>query len=322
MTCDPMCAAAPMKYDPATPAVDTPSAPRVFSRQINWQVVLEVCPMLSFNRVAILSLVCTFALCGVSARAQDPEPAKDHPSVPRFPGMVMASGTETDFNGFDFQISPNNTTKRAEGKSWEFEYTLKEGARHPSSLEVVRNYANQFTTRGGKVLYQKADATEATMMMPLGGGERWLHLQTNGESIIMVIIETAAMKQKVEFSADEMAEQVVSTGKVILHGILFDTAKTDIKPESAPVLDEVAAMMKKSAAVKFRIDGHTDNVGNKAANLTLSRGRAAAVKSALVSRGVDAARLTSEGLGDAQPVADNATEDGRQQNRRGAMIKQ
>ena len=67
----------------------------------------------------------------------------------------------------------------------------------------------------------------------------------------MAVIETAAMTQKVEFSADEMAEQAASTGKITLHGILFDTAKTEIKPESNPVLDEVAAMMKKSAEVKF-----------------------------------------------------------------------
>jgi outer membrane protein OmpA-like peptidoglycan-associated protein len=278
--------------------------------------------MPNLKRVAVLSLVCMFAISGRSARAQDPEPAKDHPSVPRFPGMVMSSGTETDFNGFDFQISRDEKTKHAEGKSWEFEYTLKEGARHPSPLEIVRNYANQFTSRGGKVLYQASDATVATMMMPLGSGERWLRIQTNGDSIIMNIIETAAMVQKVEFSADEMAEQAASTGKITLHGILFDTAKTDIKPESNPVLDEVATMMKKSAALKFRIEGHTDNVGAKASNLTLSKGRAASVKTALVARGIDAARLTSDGLGDTKPVADNATEDGRQQNRRVELVKQ
>ena len=277
------------------------------------------------HRVYVLLLLFALAMFGRPAAAQqEGEPAKDHPSVPRFPGMSMESGQETDFDGFDFPISADGATKRAEGKSWQFTYALKEGARHASPLEIVRNYANQFTARGGKLVYQTPGADEATMMMPLGAGERWLHLLINngGEQVLMAVIETAAMTQKVEFSADEMAEQAASTGKITLHGILFDTAKTEIKPESNPVLDEVAAMMKKSAEVKFRIDGHTDNVGAKAANLALSKGRAASVKAALVSRGVDAARLTSDGLGDAKPIADNATEEGRRQNRRVELVKQ
>jgi OOP family OmpA-OmpF porin len=277
--------------------------------------------MSSFKRIAILSL-CTFTLCSLWAQAQEAEPAKDHPSVPRFPGMNMSSGTETDFDAFEFRVSLDETTKRVEGKSWVFEYNLKEGARHPSALEISRNYANQFTARGGKVIFQAADATYTTMMMPLGSGERWMQIQTNGDAIILNIIETAAMVQKVEFSADEMAAQAAATGTITLHGILFDTAKTEIKPESNPVLDEVATMMKKGAALKFRIEGHTDNVGAKTANLTLSKGRAASVKTALVARGVDAGRLTSEGLGDTQPVGSNATDEGRQQNRRVALVKQ
>lgn len=277
--------------------------------------------MIRFRHVVILSFVYAFALGSVPAWAQEGEPAKDHPSVPRFPGMVMSSGTETDFNGFDFQISADETTKRVEGKSWEFEYNLKEGARHPSPLEIVRNYANQFTARGGKVVYQASDASVTTMRMPLGGGERWLRLQTNGDSIIMMIIETAAMVQKIEFSADEMAVQAAATGKITLHGILFDTAQTQIKPESNPVLDELAAMMKKNVGLRFKIEGHTDNVGTKAANLALSKGRAAAVKTALIERGIDAARLTSDGPGDTKPVADNSTEEGRRQNRRVELVK-
>ena len=279
--------------------------------------------MLRYPRVMIQMCLFALALQRSPLLAQDGEPAKDNPSVPRFPGFVMESGRETDFDGYDFLISPDGKTQRAEGKSWDFTYELKEGARHPSPLEIVRNYANQFTSRGGKVVYQTREASEATMMMPLGKGERWLYLIVNndGEQVLMRIIETAAMKQKLEFSADEIAEQVASAGKVVLHGILFDTAKADIKPESAAILDEVASMMKNNAAVQFRIEGHTDNVGGKAANLTLSRGRAASVRTALVSRGIAASRLTSDGLGDTQPVADNSTEEGRQQNRRVELVK-
>jgi len=66
----------------------------------------------------------------------------------------------------------------------------------------------------------------------------------------------------------------------------------------------------------MRIEGHTDNVGDAAANLQLSGQRAVAVKKALVDRGVQAARLVSVGFGDKKPLGDNATVDGRAKNQR------
>lgn len=191
-------------------------------------------------------------------------------------------------------------------------------------LEIARNYANQFKARGGQVIYQAIDSGggTATMMMPLGDGERWLGLYIDdGTYIDMKIIETAAMQQKVEFSADEMAQQLTATGRVSVYGILFDTGKADIKPESAPVLDEIVKVFKADPSLKLMIEGHTANVGQKAANLDLSKKRAGVVKTALVSRGIDAARLTPEGYGDSKPVADNATDEGRAKNRRVELVK-
>lgn len=119
-----------------------------------------------------------------------------------------------------------------------------------------------------------------------------------------------------------MAELLKSAGKVTLRGILFGTGRVNIKSESNALLDEVAGMLKTNPDLKLRIEGHTDNVGNKAANVTLSRGRAAAVKTALVARGVAADRLTTEGYGDTKPVADNSTDPERTQNRRVELVKQ
>jgi len=273
------------------------------------------------RRFLILLTFTAFALSLKSVAAQD-EPEKDHPSVPRFPGYSMEEAKVTDFDSFEFPMTDNYKT--VEGKSWHYVYQLKEGAKRPSELEVIRNYESQFKARGGRLLYQASGNTGATMMMPLGKGERWLNLtiENEAETIRLAIIETAAMKQKLEFSADEMAEQLAASGTVTLHGILFETAKTDVQPESNVVLDEVAALLKKDTALKLKINGHTDNVGAKAANLTLSRGRAAAVKTALVSRGVAADRLTAEGYGDTKPVADNATDEGWRQNRRVELVKQ
>ena len=77
--------------------------------------------------------------------------------------------------------------------------------------------------------------------------------------------------------------------------------------------------MKDNPAISLSIDGHTDNVGSDELNQKLSDNRAAAVKSYLVSKGIDASRITSSGHGETMPIADNTTAAGRQQNRRSEM---
>jgi outer membrane protein OmpA-like peptidoglycan-associated protein len=273
----------------------------------------------AISRISLAFFALTLSMGMVSAQE---EQLKDHPSIPGFPGYAIDTAKVTEFDSFEFPLEENN--KAVEGKFWQITYQIKEGARKPSELEVVRNYENQFKARGGRMLYMGSGSNGATMMMPLGKGERWLNVSmvNGGDAIVMTIVETAEMKQKIEFSADEMAEQLAASGTITLHGILFDTAKTEIKPESNPVLDEVASLLKKDTSLRLKIGGHTDNIGAKAANLTLSKGRAAAVKAALVSRGVAADRLAVEGFGDTKPVANNGTEEGRSQNRRVELVKQ
>jgi OOP family OmpA-OmpF porin len=89
------------------------------------------------------------------------------------------------------------------------------------------------------------------------------------------------------------------------------------------VLKEIAATMQKYPDLKLLIEGHTDNVGSAATNLTLSDARAAAVRAALVSEfGIAGERLTTKGLGDTKPAVPNSTPAGRAQNRRVELVKQ
>ena len=101
--------------------------------------------------------------------------------------------------------------------------------------------------------------------------------------------------------------------------LLFDTAKATLQPASSQQLEDVANILKAFPNVEVKIGGYTDNTGDKAGNMKLSADRAATVVAELVKLGVDAKRLTSEGYGDAHPVADNGTEEGRQKNRRVSM---
>ena len=88
------------------------------------------------------------------------------------------------------------------------------------------------------------------------------------------------------------------------------------------MLAQVAALLNDEPDWKMKIEGHTDSTGTKPANQALSQQRAAAVVAWLVKDGIAASRLTAVGMGDAQPLADNSTEDGRARNRRVELVKQ
>lgn len=98
--------------------------------------------------------------------------------------------------------------------------------------------------------------------------------------------------------------------------ILFDSGKSTIKQKSTTNLNEIVKVMNQYSSAKFKIEGHTDNMGNAKDNLQLSKDRAAAVKQYLISKGISSERLSSEGYGDIKPIADNNTAEGRALNRR------
>jgi OOP family OmpA-OmpF porin len=169
-----------------------------------------------------------------------------------------------------------------------------------------------------------------------GAGEAWIsvyvatggfdmHKETFGRPIILVdFVERMAMDSNmVTVDASAMAKGIASDGHVALYGILFDTDKTDIKPESATTIAEIAKFLKQDARVKLYVVGHTDNVGIYDYNMGLSQRRAAAVVAELTAKhGIPPARLKPAGSGPLSPVAPNETEDGRAKNRRVELVKQ
>ncbi len=133
----------------------------------------------------------------------------------------------------------------------------------------------------------------------------------SGETVDIVLELTPSKKD-----SESLARQLEREGKVDLYGIYFDTAKATLKPESEATLQQVLGVLTGDPALKLVIAGHTDSEGGDAYNQGLSEQRAASVLAWLTGKGVDAARLSSEGLGESRPVADNGNAAGRALNRR------
>jgi outer membrane protein OmpA-like peptidoglycan-associated protein len=120
----------------------------------------------------------------------------------------------------------------------------------------------------------------------------------------------------------EVKKKLLSEGRARVYGILFDTDSAVIRPESKPVLEEVLGVLKDESGWKVTIEGHTDSTGNDSHNLTLSQQRADSVKAYLVAGGIDGTRLKTKGFGAGKPIADNASELGRAQNRRVELVRE
>lgn len=118
------------------------------------------------------------------------------------------------------------------------------------------------------------------------------------------------------YHIDIPLQPLEADASIVLKNIFFDINEFTLKPESFAELDNVVRLLEENPSLKFSINGHTDNTGNAADNLNLSRNRANAVVNYLVGKGVQASRLSAEGFGSSQPVAGNQTEEGRAKNRR------
>jgi outer membrane protein OmpA-like peptidoglycan-associated protein len=126
----------------------------------------------------------------------------------------------------------------------------------------------------------------------------------------------------VESASSRLEEKLSTTGRAEVYGIYFDFAKATIRPESEPVLQEIADVMTKNPSWKLSVEGHTDNIGGTASNADLSTRRATAVRQALVDRyHIGAARLTPAGFGASRPKETNDTLEGRARNRRVELVK-
>lgn len=277
-----------------------------------------------FRRVC-LAVSFLLVIAAPAVAQDDAEGCKDHPLFTRMPNTYIAGCEDQEFSVHEFFTDADPI--RVEGRYWRLDFEFKEGAKAAGPLQTGRNYWNLMAKRGGKRLLEDLNPGGGTMVatMPGGAGQGaiWVELDVSnsGEVFTLVVVQAQGMRQDIELTAADMAAALARDGTLTLTNILFDTGRATIRAESDALLGTVAEMLKADPELALEIQGHTDNVGAKDANLKLSRDRAEAVKARLVAGGVGAARLTTAGLGDTQPVGDNATDEGRAQNRRVVLVK-
>ncbi len=296
------------------------------------------------RRIAAAVLLATW--CFLTALS-----AEDHPLIKPYPGSTGGIKSEREFDEYELVLGPITKEQKPaksqhlEGKITDIIYYTPEGR---SVLEVYRNYEIALKQAGFEVLFschaagcgvnwmshkglgdifppeENVRLLTAKRSRPEGDVYVALHMASTGGYASINIIEVKPMETgMVAVNAAELASDITRAGHVAVYGIYFDTGKADIKPESDPVLAEMAKLLKENAALKLHVVGHTDIVGALAMNVDLSKRRAAAVMQALVSKhGVMTARLNADGVGPLAPVTTNKTDEGRAKNRRVELVEQ
>jgi outer membrane protein OmpA-like peptidoglycan-associated protein len=261
--------------------------------------------------------------------AQDAPRSKDHPLLTRYPASHITE-YEKNFNAVEFAVGGQGSApqrKSIEGDTTRIRYFHNNADKQPSPLQLIRNYQNAIKSIGGEVVYERlprdGDGGETTLKVATGGKEVWVRIEPDiysapAQSYKVWIVEVAGMQQVVK--ANKLLEELNRNGFIALY-INFDTGKSDLKADGKATVGEIAAMLKSAPSLRVAVEGHTDNVGQAAANKTLSEQRARSVMTAIVAAGIDQKRLSAAGFGQERPVADNRSEEGRARNRRVELVK-
>ena len=283
------------------------------------------------NRIAACRLVIALVLaCPFGASAQaDTAGSKDHALLTRYPNSHIVE-YEKNYNAVEFTVGMkdgNPQKKPVEGEATSITYFHNSVEKQPSALQVLRNYQNAVKGIGGETVYERmprdGDGGEVTMKVATGGKEVWVRVEPGifsapTQSYKVQVVEVAAMQQVV--TANKLLDELNRNGFIALY-INFDTGKADLKADGQATVAEIVKMLRAAPAMKVAIEGHTDNVGQAAANKALSEARARSVMAAVVGGGIDAKRLSAAGFGQDKPIADNRGEEGRAKNRRVELVK-
>lgn len=287
------------------------------------------------------------------------ERARDHPLVSRYPGSRIRERRHRDYETFAVPVSAESRINS--GMNFERLDLTGELTQHyyeldgVSSLQVYENYRSALDAADFEIIFEckLAECGNSSQARTLGAqvsptgnvynyyrkpyylvgkrrtlsGPAYVALFVGGyrdsTAIQQVVIETReAEVDLVAVNPDLLLQELEEAGRASIYGIQFDTNKATVTQESKPALDSVGKLLKEQSKLELYVVGHTDDTGPVEHNLQLSQDRAKAVVQRLVNDyGIDAKRLHAAGVGPYSPTANNATDEGREQNRRVELVK-
>lgn len=284
-------------------------------------------PSRRLRRLAPLALA-TLSL--VAAAGEDVAGAIDHPMLTRWPEAYITDYAK-NYGAEEFLVAGTPGVeperRRIEGDRTAIRYFYGDPATQPSPLQLIRNFQRAVEAIGGAVVYERlpqdADGGETTLNVEANGRDLWVKVVPDifsapARSYQLFVVERAPLTQVA--SANKLWDELDSNGFATLY-INFDTGRYELKEEGVQAVREIVKLLQDAPSLALSIEGHTDNVGDAAANKVLSENRARSVMNAVVAGGIDPGRLGAVGYGQEAPIADNRTEAGRAKNRRVELVK-
>lgn len=307
----------------------------------------------AFDHCAVLLVLA--AVLATPAAAQggaDPSGPAQHPLVPHYEGAELLRREAEEFTDYALRTGKAKAagTHTVEGRLTRLTY---QAPRDRAVLEVFRNYEAALRQAGYEIEFSCArgdcgdirkDIASGPRYMLLWAGDehRYLAARRGGVSVALFVtrnesggpargramiqldvVEPRAMDERMSLvEADALGAELERSGRATLYGIEFDFARDTLRPESGAQLVQIARLLERERALSVRVVGHTDAQGAAAYNLDLSRRRAQRIVDTLArEHGIARDRMQAEGVGASQPLADNATEDGRARNRRVEIVR-
>jgi outer membrane protein OmpA-like peptidoglycan-associated protein len=247
----------------------------------------------------------------------------DYHLLGHLPTTTPRAPVKTNYDEVSFDVANGAGTKpvKVRGYHYKMIYDLPSD-RHISGLESQLNYRAALKDLGAQILYADPSGNpgETTARINDGGKTVWISVISNAAVTVDTLEEKPFQLSVKPPQVADMKTALDRDGRITLY-VNFDFNKATLKPDAAPIIAQIVALLKANPNLKLSIDGYTDDVGLHDYNVKLSQARAATVVAALEAQSIAAPRLTSAGYGPDKPIAPNDTDAGRAKNRRVELVK-